>query len=246
MKRTVETPYGMMSYEFTRKQVKNINMRVKPDGTVSVSASTRVSLSYIDGFVIEKAEFITDALKRFESITPTVPQNQVYAHGSTIFYLGYNLTLDVRGVTSVTHLQKGKLPVPHLEGTSLYVVCDEPENPTCVKEQVYAFYTQEQTRIFTILMEKHQYQMASLNIPQASLKILTMKSRWGTCHTRKHVITLNSKLILTPYSAIDYVVLHEFCHFIHANHSKEFYGLVAQYMPDWKVQREELKKWSCQ
>ncbi|OYP38116.1 metal-dependent hydrolase [Lachnotalea glycerini] len=55
-------------------------------------------------------------------------------------------------------------------------------------------------------------------------------------------MSLNSKLIEAPRNCIEYVVLHEFTHFIHPNHSKKFYDFVAMLMPDWKERKMELEK----
>ena len=52
---------------------------------------------------------------------------------------------------------------------------------------------------------------------------------------------MNSKMITAPREAIEYVVLHEFAHFIHPDHSKDFYGLVEELMPDWKVRKAMLQ-----
>ena len=73
------------------------------------------------------------------------------------------------------------------------------------------------------------------------IKIRSMKSRWGSCQPQKGIITLNSNMIAAPREAIEYVVLHEFAHFIHPNHSKDFYGLVEKLMPDWKQRKAMLQ-----
>jgi len=65
---------------------------------------------------------------------------------------------------------------------------------------------------------------------------------WGSCQPEKGVITLNSKLIAAPRNCIEYVVLHEFVHFIYSSHSKQFYEFVAMLMPDWKERKSELEK----
>lgn len=57
---------GVISYVLTRKPVKNINLRIKPDGRVLVSANNRVPIGFIDAFVRQKQAFILSALARFE------------------------------------------------------------------------------------------------------------------------------------------------------------------------------------
>ena len=65
-KRTIRTGNIEITYILTRKKVKNINMRVKADGNVYVSASNRVSVDYIDRFVASKAEFIMKAIVKMQ------------------------------------------------------------------------------------------------------------------------------------------------------------------------------------
>ena len=57
-------------------------------------------------------------------------------------------------------------------------------------------------------------------------------------------IILNYRVIMLPPAIIDYVIVHELCHLIHHNHSKEFYKLITQIMPDWKVRKTNLNKYS--
>jgi len=62
-----------VEYEFEYKKVKNVNLRVKSDGTVHVSASRRVSVKFIEDFMRSKADFILNALEKFESRPETSP-----------------------------------------------------------------------------------------------------------------------------------------------------------------------------
>ena len=66
-----------------------------------------------------------------------------------------------------------------------------------------------------------------------------MKSRWGVCFPNKHSITLSTRLIHYPVECFEYVLLHEYAHFLVPNHSKEFYEVIEKYMPDYK---ERIKK----
>ena len=66
-----------LKYKLTYKNVKNINLRIKADGTINVSASKRVPQAIIDEFVISKSEFIFKALERFKNVL-TSPKKQYF------------------------------------------------------------------------------------------------------------------------------------------------------------------------
>jgi predicted metal-dependent hydrolase len=74
-----------------------------------------------------------------------------------------------------------------------------------------------------------------------TLKVRKMRARWGSCSTNG-TITLNVKLIHLEPALIDYVIMHELCHMIEHNHSKRYYTLLAQMMPDWKARRQRLNE----
>ncbi|MCW3054840.1 MAG: metal-dependent hydrolase, partial [Chthonomonadales bacterium] len=54
--------------------------------------------------------------------------------------------------------------------------------------------------------------------------------------------TLNIDLVRAPRACIDYVILHEICHLVHPNHSREFYKLLGAIMPDWRTRKMRLEK----
>lgn len=62
-----------IQYILTRKSVKNINLRVRPDGSVAVSAHSRVALKHIDAFVAQNAQKILNAQEKFRKI-PQPPE----------------------------------------------------------------------------------------------------------------------------------------------------------------------------
>lgn len=80
------------------------------------------------------------------------------------------------------------------------------------------------------------------NIGYPSLKIRTMKTRWGVCNNKTKTITLNSKLIRYEIEYLDYVIIHELSHLVHPNHSKNFWNLVNKYYPNYKKIRQKLKE----
>lgn len=186
--RTVCTGEKKINYILERKQVKNINLRVRPDGSVKVSASPRVDESQIDDFVLSKAEFILKALERFKSAETTERQFQ-------------------EELVKAKSGQESLLADP---------------------------------AIFTEILDEVYPAFIPYGIARPKLRIRTMKSCWGSCLVNKGIITLNRKLLMKHRECIEYVVVHELCHFIHPNHSKEFYKFMEQFMPDWKERKGRL------
>ena len=56
----------------------------------------------------------------------------------------------------------------------------------------------------------------------------------------RNTVTLNSKLIYADESLIDYVIMHELCHFKFKNHDRDFYALLSRICPDWKARKKLL------
>ena len=87
------------------------------------------------------------------------------------------------------------------------------------------------------------YNIFEENIPTPNLKIRKMTTRWGVCNIKSHNITLNYMLMKYDKSCLDYVIVHELSHFIHHNHGKSFWLLVAKYYPKYKECKKMLKEW---
>ena len=85
-----------IEYLLTRKNVKNINLRIKPDGKVYVSAGKRVPVTYIDDFIRKKQDYILDALNMYEERRKKKIALNSYVSGEKIRFLGEILTLKVR------------------------------------------------------------------------------------------------------------------------------------------------------
>ena len=69
----------------------------------------------------------------------------------------------------------------------------------------------------------HYYNIFEEQIPIPNLKIRKMTSRWGVCNIKNHNVTLNSELSKYNIECLNYVIVHELSHFIHPNHSKNFW-----------------------
>lgn len=89
---------------------------------------------------------------------------------------------------------------------------------------------------------ENMYSLMDEKIEYPQLKIRKMKSRWGVCNRVKNTITLNIDLIRYNLDVIDYVIIHELCHFIQFNHSRDFWNLVEKYCPNYKIIRKSLRE----
>lgn len=67
------------------------------------------------------------------------------------------------------------------------------------------------------------------------------KTRWGSCSSNG-TLSFSFRLMLAPPRVLDYVVVHELCHLTHMNHSKEFWNMVENILPDYKEHRKWLKE----
>lgn len=72
------------------------------------------------------------------------------------------------------------------------------------------------------------------------ITIRNQKTRWGSC-TSGGNLSFNAKLMASNKRVIDYVIVHELCHLKEMNHSKKFWRLVEEIMPDYNILRKKLK-----
>lgn len=79
------------------------------------------------------------------------------------------------------------------------------------------------------------------DLPNFRLRTRHMKTRWGVCNKSSMTVTLNTELIHKDVSLIDYVIVHELCHFKYMDHSKNFWNEVEKYYPYYKLARKRLK-----
>lgn len=73
------------------------------------------------------------------------------------------------------------------------------------------------------------------------VSIKNQKSLWGSC-SKKGNLNFNYKIVLLPSRHADYIIVHELCHLQEFNHSKHFWALVAQTIPEHKTIRQALKR----
>ena len=220
-KKVVQCRKYPITYTLVTKQVKNINMRISSKGEVVVSANPFVPMDKIDDFVSSKVSWIVKHQKSMQerSQKSMIDDKHIILFGNS---------LKIRKTTvKYNHVSYDK--------DTLYVQCREQADPEKVIRQ---FLDKLCRDVFLDIATLTFRSLSDYHLEFPDVKIRDMKSRWGSCTPAKNSITLNRKLIHYPFEFIEYVVLHEFVHFIQPNHSKAFYNIIENYMPDYKTRME--------
>lgn len=231
--RVVHCENGDILYLLTRKPVKNVNLRIKPEGEVLVSANNGVPIEFIDAWIEKKQRYILSVLSRYEEkkkLFQTVPKR--YVSGESYDLLGKSLRLKV---------DSNKEENVYTDGVYIFLKVKDKDDFRHKEIMMSKWLKQYQMTVFDELLQEKYLLFEKYGVTYPTLKIRNMTSRWGSCQPKKGIITLNSKLIEAPRNCIEYVILHELVHFIHPNHSRQFWDFVAMMMPDWKERKEELE-----
>ena len=187
-----------------KKNNKNSYIKIKDDLTIYVTTNYLTTKGEVKRMLDNEKDFLKRSLSRARK---KMEKDELF------YYLGrkYDIIL-----------------VP-FENTEVY------DDKIYVKDMkaLDKWLKKEMKRIFSERLE-YNYDLFDEDIPFPKLKIRSMKTRWGVCNKRDNSITLNSKLIRYSIHEIDYVIIHELSHFVHFDHSKEFWETVRMYMPDYK------------
>ena len=230
-KRTISADGSQILYELERKNVKNLNLHVRRDGTVYVSANRLVPVEQVDAFLESKIGFILNARKRFAEQAQYRPQPKQYVSGETFYIQGRGLRLQV--------VQAAKDQISS-DGVHLYLQVRDPMDFEKKKRMVSRFIDQQCRQVFGEIVAEVYPIFQKYGVAMPTLRIRDMETRWGSCLAKKGIITLNKRLLEAPRYCIEYVVTHEFCHFIYPNHSKQYYAFLTMLMPDWRERKKVL------
>lgn len=206
-----------ISYTLLIKQVKNINMRINENGEIIVSANAFVPLERIDEFVSAKIDWIKkhQEARLQQKQRVLLSENQMMLFGKL-----YKIKYTEGSIERVTYNDR-----------IVYVTMKKNSDK---EKLIRRFLDSLCMNTFQDIAEITRHMLKDYELKEPVIKTRLMKSRWGSCIPAKHQITLNKRLIHYPIEFIEYVILHEFVHFIQPNHSKAFYAIIEKYMPDYK------------
>ena len=219
----------ILGYEVHRKKIKNINLRIRPNMEIYISAPMNLHSDYIENFIRSKEKWIKQVLQKIKE----AKQNQLpsqYLSGEKHKYLGKEYELEVKqGNSNRVSIKEGKI--------ILTVISNIFENSDEKKKVMEKWYFENAQKVFVNAIQKW---LEILDESIEKLSIKPMKSRWGSCNYVKRYINLNTELIKRTQFEIEYVVLHELTHLKYPNHGKGFYRYIENYMPNYKMAEKML------
>lgn len=195
-----------------KKNNKNTYIKIKDDMTIYITTNYLTSKWQIKSLLNAEKEYLEKAM---------INVKRKYKKEQEFYYLGKKYDIIILS-----------LKIVEIEDDKIYVQSFE---------LLEKWLKKEMKKIFSERLS-YNYDLFDEKIPFPKLKIRKMKTRWGVCNKRDNSITLNSKLIRYSLDEIDYVIIHELSHFVHFDHSKQFWNTVEKYMPNYKKSIKVLKE----
>ncbi|MBF87024.1 MAG: hypothetical protein CMJ14_03375 [Pelagibacterales bacterium] len=151
-----------------------------------------------------------------------------YTSGEIFLYLGKEYYLDIKKNT------KSDIYISH---NKLIIETTNFDDNNLVKNEIRSWYMKKAKERIELI---HKHYEIIMNLKSNKLIFGEYKSKWGSCNIKK-VISYDWRIIMSPITVINYIVVHEISHLLHPNHSKYFWSLVEKYIKDYKEPRKWLR-----
>lgn len=207
-----------LDVEIKRKNIKNLILRICPDGNARVSAPRRVHEQDIRKFVESKTAWIEKHLVNMEE-----PLGE-----HIVRLLGEDMErAEIPAPKNDVLLRNGEVIIYHNAQT-------KPENV------LSGWWRRHALQYLNDSVDSWMVRLDGIFPCRPEVSIRKMKSKWGSCSYREGTIRFNYYLLCAPPQCIDYIVLHEMAHLLYPDHGKRFKAFLARHMPDWKERRRLL------
>lgn len=209
----------------TRKRVRNLNLRVRGDGSVVMSIPVRTSADTAQEFLDRKAAWIAERVKRRqlagEDRREARDLQNVPLWGSIV---------PLADALKRAGMRFGAAARPATFGTT--PARDEDEladlTPEAYNRLVDELHHRELARALPEVAERVE---AVMGVHASSWSIRTMKTRWGSCTPKTGAIRINARLAAYPPTCLEMVVTHELVHLMEPSHNARFHMLLDTYCP---------------
>ena len=217
---------------------KTMSIKIIPKDNIEIISPRSLSFSYLKKILIEKSSWIMKTLDKFQYMDDDFKERN-YVNGEIFYYLGKEYELNIIEDKNIYNKKK----YTHISITEGKLIIKTNNNEKdFIRNELKKWYKIESEKVVINRLEviKRENQIINSLCPEI-IKIKEQKKRWGSCTSKKHIY-INSRICMTPINVIDYILVHEFCHLVHMNHSKDFYNLVEEILPNYKEDEKWLKE----
>lgn len=218
-----------LEVEVERKYIKNMHLAVyPPDARVHLSMPEYLSDEDARSFIIQKLEWIRR--QREEVLAQPRQTERQYVSGESHYLFGKRYQLIVEELPHYVNSVE-------IRGNKIYMFL----RPGTLVEQrasmLRAWYRFQLKKELQPIIERWA---AKFEETDFEWQVKQMKTEWGSCVKSKRTLIFNLELARVPLECIEFVVVHEFCHFLIDNHNKLFEALMTKRLPNWRTLRNNL------
>ena len=223
----------------TRKHVKNLNLRVHADGTVTMSIPMRTSLARAQDFLDRKAPWIAQRLECIEAARNSrgIIHPAAAPADSADAVTKPRLLLWGEEVDAYSTLQKHGL-LPEVFGGADSNAAGAGIDTARLQRLVDVLYKQEVARAIPQIAQPLE---SAMGVAASRWQVRSMKTRWGSCTPKTAAIRINSQLAAYPIDCLNFVVAHELVHLMEPSHNARFHMLLDVYCPRNRELAAQLK-----
>jgi len=150
---------------------------------------------------------------------------------------GVTAELPLRGAPLPLHWQSGRYVRIAREADGVHVQLPPRASGAGLRRALRAFYEAEARADIGRWLPAS---LPSLPRPPRQVRLKVMSSLWGSL-APDGTLSLDLALVLGRPSAFEYVLVHELCHLLQANHSPAFWREVEARFPAWREEREYFR-----
>ncbi|WP_281694881.1 M48 family metallopeptidase [Collinsella tanakaei] len=223
----------------TRKHVKNLNLRVHADGTVTMSMPMRTSIARAQDFLDRKAPWIAQRLECIEAARNSrgIIHPAAAPADSADAVTKPRLLLWGEEVDAYSTLQKHGL-LPEVFGGADSNAAGAGIDTARLQRLVDVLYKQEVARAIPQIAQPLE---SAMGVAASRWQVRSMKTRWGSCTPKTAAIRINSQLAAYPIDCLNFVVAHELVHLMEPSHNARFHMLLDVYCPRNRELAAQLK-----
>jgi predicted metal-dependent hydrolase len=227
---TTQLQLGDIAVDVVLKDIKNIHLSVYPPaGRVRISAPLRMNLDSIRIFAISKLGWIKQQQKKLQEQERETPRE--YLDRESHYLWGKRYLLKV--------VEDSAAPAVLSDNRRLYLLVRPGASDEKKQAVVEEWYRGQLRTAIPLLIAKWEPLM---DVKVSRFYVQKMKTKWGSCNPEFRSIRLNTDLAKKPRECLEYIVVHEMVHLLEPTHNTRFITLMDQFMPQWRVCRDQLNQ----